>query len=360
MLPVHVRQRNREDESAVQSSTTDGSSGLSAADADRVAPDDETARAAAERVHRKAMLNEAIRTERRAVLVVNTRSRSGRDLYGDAKRLLTGNGLYIEAAYPVRDPVRLPEIVQSAIAQGHKLIVVGGGDGTISSVVDYFAYHDTVLGILPLGTANSFARTLGIPLDLAGAAEILTGGGKVADVDLGRINDDYFANTAAIGLPALVGRNMPHNLKRYLGKLGYLLVGAAHFLRHKPFCVALTEGRRKIARIDDALDILIANGSYQGGVLVADEANLESHDLVIRIVKGPSRSNLLKTWLRPARNNRASDFTEIIRASDLVIETDPPHYVSIDGEVVTRTPVRVSVARQALMLMVPQGHEAVS
>ena len=138
------------------------------------------------------------------------------------------------------------------------------------------------------------------------------------------------------------------------------MVGAAHFLRHKPFRVVLTEGRREIARIDNALDILIANGSYQGGVLVADEANLESHDLVIRIVKGPSRSNLLKTWLRPALNHRAVDFTEIIRASDLVIETEPPHYVSIDGEVVTRTPVRVSVARQALMLMVPREHEGVS
>ena len=177
------------------------------------------------------------------MLVVNTRSRRGRDLYADAKRLLTRNGLHIEAAYPVRDPVRLPEIVQGAIAQGHRLILVGGGDGTISSVVDYFAYRDAVLGILPLGTANSFARALGIPLDLEGAAEILTGGGKVADVDLGRINDDYFANTAAIGLPALVGRNLPHSVKRYLGKAGYILTGAVLFARHKPFRAVLTEGR---------------------------------------------------------------------------------------------------------------------
>jgi YegS/Rv2252/BmrU family lipid kinase len=355
---------SREYEGAVQSSTIDGSFGPGAAqsgeDKDRIGCRDEPDRSSADRARRKAMLDEAIRAERRAVLVVNTRSRSGRDLYGEAKRLLSRKGLRFDAAYPVRDPVRLPEIVQNAIAQGHKLIIVGGGDGTISSVVDYFAYRDAVLGILPLGTANSFARTLGIALDLDGAAEVLTGGGKVADVDLGKINDDYFANTAAIGLPALVGRNMPHNVKRYLGKFGYLLVGAAHFLRHKPFRVVLTEGRAEIARIDDALDILIANGSYQGGVKVAEEAHPESRDLVIRIVKGPSRSNLLRTWLRPALNYRAVDFTEIIRARDLVIETEPPHYVSIDGEVVTRTPVRVSVARQALMLMVPRGHEEVS
>ena len=55
-----------------------------------------------------------------------------------------------------------------------------------------------------------------------------------------------------------------------------------------------------------------------------------------------------------------ADFTGIIRASDLVIATDPPCYVAIDGEVATRTPIRVSVARQALLLMVPRGHEGVS
>lgn len=313
-----------------------------------------------DRGRRKARLDEAIRAERQAVLVVNTRSRSGRELYSNATRLLARAGLRVEQAYPLRDPVRLPEIVRDAIAQGSKLIIIGGGDGTISSVVDFFAYRDVVLGILPLGTANSFARALGIPLDLAGAAGILTGGGKVADVDLGQINDDYFANTAAIGLPALVGRSLPHGLKRWFGKAGYILVGAALFTRHKPFRAVLTEGGKEITYIDDALDILIANGPYQGGVKVADEAHPESRDLAIRIVKGGRKSNLLRSWVGPTLNRRAADFNEIVHASDVVIETEPPQYVSVDGEVVTRTPVRVSVARQALLLMAPRGHEGVS
>jgi YegS/Rv2252/BmrU family lipid kinase len=354
------RKRSRDDEAAVQPSTPDASLGPGKAAAeDRALPQGEPGQSCAGRARRKALLDEAFRAERRAVLVVNTRSRSGRDLYTEAKRLLVRDGLRLDAAYPVRDPVRLPEIVQNAIEQGHRLIIVGGGDGTISSVVDYFAYREAVLGILPLGTANSFARALGIPLDLAGAAAVLTGGGKVADVDLGRIDDDYFANTAAIGLPARVGRSLPHKLKRWCGKAGYILTGAALFARHRPFRVVVTEGSREIARVDDALDILIANGPYQGGVKVADEAHPESRDLVIRIVKGGRKTNLLKTWLRPASSPTA-DYTEIVRASDVTIETDPPHYVSIDGEVATRTPVRVSVARQALLLMAPQEQRAVS
>jgi YegS/Rv2252/BmrU family lipid kinase len=353
-------QRSRDDEADVQPSIPDGSLESSAtAPEDQAAPHGDPDRSSAGRVRRKAMLDEAIRAERGAVLVVNTKSRSGRDLYSEAKRLLTREGLRLEAAYPVRDPARLPEIVQAAITQGHKLIVVGGGDGTISSVVGHFAYRDAVLGILPLGTANSFARALGIPLDLAGAAAVLTGGGKVADVDLGRINGDYFANTAAIGLPARVGRAMPPGLKRWFGKAAYILTGAALFARHKPFRVVLTERRREIARIDDALDILIANGPYQGGVKLADEASPESRDLVIRIVKGARKINLLRAWLCPA-SSRAADFTRLARASDVTIETEPPHYVSIDGEIVARTPVRVTVARQALLLMAPRGCERVS
>jgi YegS/Rv2252/BmrU family lipid kinase len=308
----------------------------------------------------KATLNEALSRERRAVLVVNGRARRGKHLYAAAKAVLTQKGLRLDATYLVRDPGRLPEILHDSIAHGHKLIVVGGGDGTISSVVDEFAHSSAVLGLLPLGTANSFLRTLGIPLTLEGAASVLTGGGKVADVDLGKINDDYFANTASIGLPAQVARRLPHRLKRYLGKLGYVLVGGARFLSHEPFSVRLIRDGTEVAGFDDALDVLIANGPYQGGVLVSTEADVESRDLVIRVIRG-SKSNLLRTWLGLKTGLRAgsattagADFLETLRATDVVIETAPRQYVSVDGEVVTQTPIRATLARQALMLMVPQ------
>ena len=111
-------------------------------------------------------LEQEINRSRHAVLVVNTRSRHGARAYSEAKRRLAEAGMALDAAYPVRDAERLPEIVREEIAKGRKFIIIGGGDGTISSVVDHFAYTSVVFGVLPLGTANSFARTLGIPLDL--------------------------------------------------------------------------------------------------------------------------------------------------------------------------------------------------
>lgn len=303
----------------------------------------------------KSELRALIRAQRQAVLVVNTRARRGQRLYAQAKDLLADKGLSLAATYPVRDPARLPEIVAEAVAQAGPLVIVGGGDGTISSVVDFFAYKDAVLGILPLGTANSFARTLDIPLDLAGAVDVIASG-KVADVDLGRINDDLFANAAAIGISPAIGRSRPWRLKRYLGRAGYVVAAARAFWALEPFACRLVREDGSVVEIRDALDVLIANGSYHGGVLVAEEADVESRDLVIRVIRGRSRYALLRAWARigAGRPLGPADL-EVVRTRDLTLTAEPPQYVSIDGEVVTQTPINVGVARQALRFMAPQN-----
>src|SRR6476659_4056055 len=92
-----------------------------------------------------AALEQEIKQGRRAVLVVNTRSRHGARAYSEAKRLLAEGGITLDAAYPVRNAERLQAIVREEIAKGRKFIILGGGDGTISSVVDHFAYASVVL-----------------------------------------------------------------------------------------------------------------------------------------------------------------------------------------------------------------------
>ena len=297
----------------------------------------------------KALLDQEIKESRRAVLVVNTRSRRGAYAYSEAKRLLAEAGIALDGSYPVRHAERLADIVREEIAKGHKLIIVGGGDGTISSVVDHFAYRNVVLGLLPLGTANSFARTLSIPLDLTGAINVLVNG-KVADVDLGKINEDYFANGSSIGMPAIVGRATPHSLKKWLGRGAYVLVAASKFMRYVPFrCIVTINGQQTSF---DAFDLRIANGGYQGGVLVVREANPDDGKIVIHILRGPSKWALVKEW---ARNALGAPFVpgdvEVLSASELTIDTVPKQHVAVDGEVITQTPIRVSVAREALLLM---------
>ncbi|HEV2570152.1 MAG TPA: YegS/Rv2252/BmrU family lipid kinase [Beijerinckiaceae bacterium] len=290
---------------------------------------------------------------REAVLIVNTRSRRGRKLYARAKVALATHGVVLSATYPVRDPGRLPEIVQGVVARGAVLVIVGGGDGTISSIVDYFVGSVATLAILPLGTANSFARTLTIPIDVEGAADALVNGTVVA-VDLGCIDGDLFANAASIGISAAIGRSRPHQLKRYLGRFGYLIAAARMLATFKPFACRLSHEGQTVLDVDQAVDVLIANGPYHGGMLVADEADVESRDIVIRIIKGSSRWALVSGWLRiwlhlPLGPHRL----DVVRTKAVTLTTDPIRYVSIDGEVVTKTPIHVSVARRALRVIVP-------
>ena len=263
--------------------------------------------------------------------------------------------MVLDAAYPVRHAEMLHEIVREEIAKGRKFIILGGGDGTISSVVDHFAYTSVVFGVLPLGTANSFARTLGIPLDLAGAIDVLVNG-KVANIDLAKINEDYFANGSSIGMPAIVGQATPHSLKKWLGRGAYGLVAAYKFMRFAPFRCIVTVNDQQTSF--QAFDVLIASGGYQGGVLVAREANPYDGKIVVRILKGPSKWALAKKWARIALGVPfgPSDL-EVIRVPELTIDTVPQQYVAVDGEVITQTPIRVSVAREALHLMTPEGFE---
>ena len=306
---------------------------------------------------RKRALEAAIGAERRAVLVVNTRSRRGRRLYEEARRLLLARGVVLDADYAVREPARLPQIVRDAVAHGHRLIIVAGGDGTISSVVGFFAHRDAVLAILPLGTANSFARAVGIPLALEDAVEVATSG-KVADVDLGCINDNYFATAAAIGLPASIARHMPAGIKRWFGRVGYLGVAVARLGRHRPFHCSIVKDGESMSF--DALEVRIANGADQGGVRVTDEASVESHDLVIQTLRGSSTAAIARFWLKAVLGLKAETAeVDVIRAREFTLETSPPQYVSIDGEPVTRTPIRAKVARQALLLRVARDHDEI-
>lgn len=318
---------------------------------------DEASLAQAARERAKSNLAERIQREKRAALVVNTRSRRGQASYKTAKRLLEERGIALGAAYPVRDPSRFPEIVAQCVAEGYPLVILGGGDGSISASMDSFADRPVALGLLPLGTANSFARTLGIPVDLARAVDVIASG-KLVDVDLGRINGACFANGAAIGLPSTIARVVPHNLKKIAGRLGYLMVAAGMLPRHKPFrcTIAFQDGRR--LDVPEAVEIRIANGAYEGGVLIAREADVESGDLILYIVKGSSLLRLAIVWAQLAVGLTPSPAHFVtMRGTRFAVTTEPPHYVAIDGEAVTKTPIKVDVVRQGLCLMAPRDRD---
>jgi YegS/Rv2252/BmrU family lipid kinase len=288
---------------------------------------------------------------KRAVLVVNTRSRKGRDLFARARRKLKAAGIELISAHPVRRPDELRPTIKRVLAQGAPMVIVGGGDGTLSGVVDDFVCRGAVFALLPLGTANSFARTLGIPLDLDGAIETIANGQR-RRVDVAAINGDYFANAAAMGLSPLIGETVPHNLKRYLGMVGYLIWAIWCLIRFSPFRLYIDDGRQTHRLW--ATEVRIFNGRFHGGVELAEDAEVDSGEIVIQAVAGKSVLRLCWDWFAkyfklPGRHDTTIEF----HAERLRIDTKPRQKISIDGEVTAKTPAIVEVAHKAIEVVVP-------
>ncbi len=258
-------------------------------------------------------------------------------------------------AHAVRDPRRLDAVVKEALAKRPDLLILGGGDGTISGCVDHLVGTDTVLGVLPLGTANSFCRTLGIDCDnLESAVSVLTDGEPRA-IDLGAINGDYFANVTAIGLPSLIGKTVPHGLKAALGRVGYALWAFYQLARFRPFQVIVTDvaGNR---HHHDAVEVRIANGNHLGGTLISEAAQLDSGELAILLTPGRSRPALLWQWTRAILGlGHPDDGQVVLTGARFTIATDPPLPVSIDGEIRGETPIEAHIARQVIRVMAPMS-----
>jgi YegS/Rv2252/BmrU family lipid kinase len=289
---------------------------------------------------------------KRAILIVNAMSRKGKEEFEQARDRLSASGIDLIDAHAVQNPEVMEPVVKAAIAKA-PMVIVGGGDGTLSSAVDHFVGMDTVFAVLPLGTANSFARTLGLPLDLEGAIDAIVRGRRKR-IDLGIINGDYFANAAALGLSPLIADTVPHGLKRYLGMVGYLIWALRVAIKFQPFKLIIT--------LDDgstrkcwATEARIANGRFHGGVELVASQRIDSGEMVIQAVTGKSLLHLAWSWFATLfkLRSRAQTVTEW-RGTRMTLDARPRQKISIDGEIAACTPVKVEVAKGAIEVAAPR------
>ncbi len=287
----------------------------------------------------------------RAILVVNTRSRTGAEGFDQAVKLIEAAGIKLVESHAVEEPAGLLDVVRQAV-EAAPMVIVGGGDGTLSSAIDFFKDHDTVFALLPLGTANSFARALGIPLDLPGAVDVIASG-VPRRIDLGCVNGDYFGNSAVIGLAPLIAKTVPHKLKRYLGRVGYAAWAAKVSLGFRPFKLRIDHGHAHSTVW--ATEVRIANGGYFGGVELVEGAEVDSGEIIVQVVTGRSKPNLLSSWLSNLFKLRHRDQWQAeMRGKEFRLSTEPVMEVTIDGELATKTPITVFVAPDAVVIAAPR------
>jgi len=291
--------------------------------------------------------------KQQAVLIVNTQSRRGQEWFEKTKETLEAQGMELLSHYAVRDASRVPQLTKQAIEQQVPLVIVGGGDGTLSAVVRYFVNSNSVMGVMPLGTGNQFARDLGIVADVELACRVLIEG-RVAAVDVGVAGNDYFLNVATIGLTTLIAESLTKESKRRLGRFAYAaaVIKAVRQMHRFQATITTDAGTQTV----ETVQIVIGNGRFHAGPFpLSPDANITDGILIVYALTASTRWELLQFVLSlPGGRHVGLESVPTFRAKSGMIETLPSQDVIMDGEVVFRTPLKFGLAPKALRVMVPQ------
>lgn len=283
-----------------------------------------------------------------AELLINVASRQAREVCDDVIELCGKHGIGLTKVSRLSNPKRLHSVLSRIVERKPKLLIVGSGDGTVSDVVDQLADTDIQLGIVPLGTTNNFARSLGLPMGIEAAImRIVEASPK--RIDLGMINDDYFANVAGFGLSADVAATIPNSLKKRWGRLAYAIQGIKRLIHHKPFVATISSKSNKLSLNIKTHQLIVANGSYHAGTEIASDASVDNKQLVVFKLGGPSRLSLVWHMIDFYVGKRSAVAnTAFLIAKDIHITTSRPVRIELDGEVKEKTPARVRVRGSVL------------
>lgn len=287
----------------------------------------------------------------RAVLIGNARSSHSR-LFMAAHGRLIARGIAVEEAHVATDARETRRYVKRAIRSGHELIIVAGGDGTMTQVVGALAHTGAVLGVLPLGTGNSFARSLGIAPDLDAAIAVIADG-RCERIDLGRVNRTYFANFSTLGLAADISGTTPAKLKGAIGAAAYAVAGLRPLFMHRPFACRIRWRKNRLDVRTHA--VIVANGRFFGISPILPDATIDDGELALFTSTGTSTWDVAKSFVALFAGKQIDlRDAHYFSAPKITLKTSPRVALAIDGDVIGRTPARFSVARRALRVMVPK------
>jgi diacylglycerol kinase (ATP) len=288
--------------------------------------------------------------KKRALLLINPRARRGGEAIDAVVGRLHRGGLDLT----IEPFDALPEIARDIVRlrESADIIILCGGDGTIASGALAVEECGLPLGIIPLGTANDLARTLGIPMDLGQAADVILAG-NTRKIDLGTVNGHAFFNVASIGLSADLAQGLDPMLKKRFGRFGYALAAARVLLKARPFTAVIRE-KDEVTKVK-TFQIAVGNGRHYGGGNVVeasaeiDDGHLDLYSLEFANVW--KLAGLLRSFR--SGTHGAWDEVRTARGIEFDIETRKPMPINTDGEIVTATPAKFLVHPAAITVFAP-------
>ncbi len=294
---------------------------------------------------------------KRVLLAVNARARRGREARDRAAAAIRARGHEVVELAPDLPPGGL-----SAAIREHRdrvdVVVVGGGDGTLLTAIDGLVETKLPLVILPLGTFNELARTLGVPGETAAAAALIDEGVPV-QLDVGCVNGVRYFNEASLGISTRVTRLQTGEVKRRLGMLAIPITTLRALRWARPMHVEIEseDGKKRTVR---ALQLTVANNYRFGGVVENPEASLEDGQLWLYSIDVRSWWHTLGILLAVAlrRFPHAPD-TLAVRGRRFVVRSlhGRRHHVDADSESVAQLPAEFTIENRAVTVLVPPGAE---
>lgn len=241
-------------------------------------------------------------------------------------------------------------LAAEAVARGADVVAAAGGDGTCRDVVNGLVGMGARLGVLPLGTGNDFARTLGIGADLERAVETLFSGVPMP-VDLGRAQDRYFLVAGGCGFDAAVTARVNRGFRYLRGTAAYVGAVCDCLRTFRPAQMRLTlDGQ---AREVCAMLCTVANAPmYGGGMKIAPDARLDDGLFDICLIGSVGRIEFLRTFPRVFRGTHVTHpKVTMLRARQVRIETETPLPVFADGDVIGTAPVEFTLEPHAVSVL---------
>ena len=245
---------------------------------------------------------------------------------------------------------------RAMVERGDPLIIVGGGDGTISAAASALVDTETVLGILPLGTLNHFARDLGIPTAIEEAAKLVARRPE-RRVDVAQMNERLFINNSAIGLYPLmvIDRDLQRRRLGRSKKLAMLVASVRTLARFNHQRLTLTINDQE-ARIDTPL-LFVGNNEYRTDIAAAGQReSVEDGKLSVYVMRKKTRRGLIAASIRALFNrSRSDDMVRIEGVERLRVSSRKRQLaVSLDGEVVrAEPPLDYRICKKALRVIAP-------
>lgn len=258
---------------------------------------------------------------------------------------------------PTCKGVTTAQLTHQAISQGSQMILIAGGDGTISSAASALIGTNIPLGIIPTGTVNAFAKALNIPIDIRAACSTILSG-KPYKVDTATCNNQAMVVLTGIGLEPEVIANSSRRIKNNFGMLSFILSGIKELWNLNTFETWIETENQTIN--SPASAVTIANTAAATSLLAHGPAGVIADDglLDVTIFAPRNRKNaflgasyLLLSGFKGDEVNRND--IQHFRAKTIKVKTYPPQKVSLDGDCIEVTDVEISCVPRSLTVLIP-------